>query len=530
MANVNEFIKIFNKNRHLSLEMMYSVKKRFLGLYRAAMMVMYDEGYIGDPTCFNELEIRKNILDMDVKGMVRSSGKMFLTSEQVGFALCKNKNNEDAISFLKSLEKVLHYRECCEEVDVLYDSVFNGFKKNVEGDFYSVSMSLRQSGPFIKQFKPYKVGEGTISCLFKDALLGKAIKYVDFNDKIYELCLKELGLENNSDKGIFVKGFTKAEEQRFVKLIMDGEISLTGPKAGILSKWLKQHAWNMDVSEKYRNIRIGLYSYVIANNTGDIFQFQQRLLDRCIQEYGAENIISMDTTGFYCSYPVEYEDVSASIFVVFAGEEDVISTNDRNSLEGYTGEVYEIGYLEREKAIYTGCPIVLYLPDEGKKRKTTLVVDLEQTEYYKKGKRNITWFSFNGANVSFDYSIYKKGKFPEGTYEDNLFRLYGDSEMGTVFDKIPSRKSSDDLESYERSKDLVYNEVIRDDKYKVRKDAILRVYNGDEIGGVTLLKGEFSSIQIRVLVEAIKNGTSFEKVWYAADPINSSEEMKKRLK
>ena len=509
---------------------MYSVKKKYLSLYRAAMMQMYDEGYVGDPTCFNELEARRNIQELGITGMVQSSGKMSLTSEQVGFALCKNKKNEEAVTFLTGLQKILHYRECSCNVDILYDSVFNGYKKNVEGDFYSVSMSLRQSGPFIRQFKPYKVSEGVLACLYKDDLHGKGIIYRDFNDKIYELCLKELGLEGNTSDGLFIKGFTREEEKRFVRLIMDGEVSLTGKESNKLGAWLKNHAWNTNISDKFRNIKVGLYSYVIANYTSDIFSYQKELLESCIAEYGEDNILSMDTTGFYCSKPLEKEVIPASIFVIFAGEDDIISTNDRNSLEGYTGEIYELGYLERENAMYTGCPIELYLPNEDKKRRTTLVVDLEQTEYYKHGGENITWFSFNGANVSFDYSIYREGKYKKDSYEDKLYKLYGDSEKGDVFQEIKARSSESDLENFERAKDLVYNEIIRDNTYKVRKEALLRLYNGDTTGGITLLKGEFSSIQIKALVEAINNGVAFEKVWDAAEPINSGEEIKRRLK
>ena len=524
MAELKDFLKRFNKVNRLSSDVMFSVKKRYLSLYRAYMMCMYDEGFISDPTCFNEVEIRKNIQDMKITGMVQSSGVVCLSSKQVGFALCKNKSNEDAVVFLRLLEKVLYYRECNHDIDILYDTVFNGPKESNKDGSYSVGMSLRASGPFIQPTKPYRVCEGVLACLYKDNVQGKRIRYLDFNDKIYDLALRELNIHYTGSCGLFVKGLSREEEISHLDLILDGLVTLNGKKSKELESWLKAHARNVDVDEKYRNIKIGLYSYILQNYTSEVFSYQKETLKNCIDKVGEDNILSMSTTKVYFCEPEERMEFPVSHFVVFAGEEDLISTDGRNVLEGYTGECYEVSYLEREDAIFTGCPIELYMGDEVK-----LVVDLEQTEYYKP-KGSMTWFTYREANLSYDHSLYLKGKYEEGSFEDELFRAYGDIEKGTVLSEVRSCKTEDDITRFEKAKERVFKDFINSKVLKSRKEAISRLYDGDEKGGSLMLKKEFSTLQVGVLLEGIRRKVDFEKVWSAADPLNSCDKIKKELR
>lgn len=518
---VRDFVKDVNKSLNVNLGRVYEIKKKYLSLYRSYMILLYDEGFISDPTCFNEREVRENIKDFKITGLIRNSGMVCLESHQVGFALCKKDLSEDGRKFLSILERVLYYRERSSDIDKFYDKQYP-FKNS-----FTIGMSM--SGPRIFLKKSYPMSESIMECFYQEKTKGKVVKRKYFYDKIFYEALNELGLMGNKDDGLFVKGFTRSEEIEYCDLILDGHVSLNGSKAGVLEKWLKEHAWNTDIEDKYISQKLGLFTYIETQKTDFMLKNQNDLLNETIEECGLENTICVSTDCIF--YTVEEEEIPlpVSSFILYSGEEDVISCDDRNVLEGYTGEVYPIDYFSEDShttGIYVGCPIEIYKPDSNEK---VLVVDLEQTTYYSPGKKNVSWFSYEDASITFERSIYQKGVFEEGSLEDALFKIYGESENGRAIGKIPRSlvKSKADLE---KAKEKVFKTVIADGRLKERREALVYLEKGLTKEAYSILRKEFSEKQLSILTSAFEKGLNFDQVWALANPVLTCKAMKELLK
>lgn len=513
---VRDFIKKCNKNISINLASIFQVKKKYLSLYRAGMVRLYDEGYISDPTRFNEKEIRKNIYDFKIAGMVRNSGLVQLDSRQVGFSICKNKGiSEEAFNFLCILKEVLYYRECCSEIDKFYD--VNSPLKS------SVSLNITTSGPRISPKKPYMVSEAVLDCVLSNKIKGKEVSRRSYKEKIFYKALEELGIPKEDTRdGLFIKEFTREEEIMYCNLILDGLVALNGSERGKLESWLRDHAWNTSIEDKYKFLKTGLYTYILTQRNEFIFKCQRDLLNECIEYYGEDCVVGITTDSVFvveevddCKFPISY-------FVIFAGEDDIITTDDRNTLEGYTGEVFSLDYIERNEGMYVGCPIELYTDNKGSKG---LFVDFEQTSYYMRG--DISWFSYEtDATIDFNSSIYVKGVFKEGSYEDEIFRAFGNSENGVSVGIVSSRKTKKEEDLFEKAKEKVYNLIVADGKLKSRRDGLLALQNGMYGLAEGILLKEFNATQICELKKAFDKGISFEAVWKVANPVFSGKVMR----
>lgn len=514
---VRDFVKSANKSLNVNLGRVYEIKKKYMSLYRANMVLLYDEGFISDPTCLNERELRENVKDFKISGLVQNSGMVHLDSHQVGFALCKNKDlSEEGIKFLKILEKVLYYRERSSDIDKFYDTHFPS-----KGEF---TLGLSMSGPKIIIKKPYPMSESVLECFFQAKTSGKVVKKKTFYDKIFSVALQELGLEGNMEDGLFIKGLSRSEEIKYCDLILDGLVALNGSKANLLENWLREHAWNTDIDDKYRFLKTGLFTYIETQKTDFMFNCQSELLNEAAEKYGEFNVVCMGTDCVY--YVTEENEITFPIgsFIIYSGVEDIICCDDKNTLEGYTGEVYPISYFtgSHAKGIYIGCPFEIYLPDSGEK---VLVVDLEQTSYYEPGKKNVSWFSYEDVCITFGKSVYQEGVFPKGSLEDKVFSIYGNSESGNVIGYIDKSDVSSEAD-LERAKEKVFKMVIAEGRLKIRRDGIEKLSEGNLTEGKSLLKGEFNDKQINVLISAFESGLSFDQVWNLANPVFPCKVMK----
>lgn len=408
---IYELIKDLNKKVQIKDKRVFEVKKHYLSLYRANMVYLYDKGYISDPTVFNRKEIMMNIVDMNIKYLSGVTGKIELTEDYIGFALAKYKDDEEISEFLSLLLDAIKYRNISLNIDKFYDDL--GFAYESSKKF---SLNLIQSASRIRTKSGFSIDEGILKCMKP---FGVGVKFLDMNDVIYEMALKQLGIENNSDESIFVSGLTKEEEIKYSNIILNGLVKLDGKESQKLVDWLNNNKWAE--GNKFSSQNEGLYNWVVYINSNDMIEEQSKFMNKLLDE-GYE-ILSMESNGFYVldtKSPVLFP---VGIFVAMSGDEDEILPS-KNVVEGYTGEVFSLNYLISNELSFVGCPIELYIDDKTK----AFFVDKEQTEF----NESISWFKDNKAIISFDESQYEEGVFPKGSLEDDMYKIVCDAEEGTL--------------------------------------------------------------------------------------------------
>lgn len=428
---VYELIRELNKKVTIKSSKVMEVKKYYLSLYRAHMVYMYDKGYISDPTVFNSKEILGNIVDLDIKHLTGVTGKIELSEDYISYALSRYKDCPEKSEFLELLNKVIKYRNISMNIDKFYDD--SGFSNEAKK---KLSLNLIQSAARIHNKNGYNIDEGILKC-FKN--LGMEFKFITLDEKVYELALEELGIEDNSKESLFVKGLTREEEIKHANLILNGLVSLDGIYADKLVSWLKKNKWAED--NRFSSQKEGLYNWAMFVKSNNTIEEQSALLNSLLNE--GHTIVSMKSNGCYIidncdeiKFPVGYFAVSSRY-----DSEDILP--DINKLEGYTGEVYSINFLEEAGYSYVGCPIELYVDSKNKE----LFIDREQTEM----KDSITWFKYVSADIVFEGSLYREGVFAEGSLEDRLYKILGDSEAGKLIGYLPSDCIDKVLETLKKS-------------------------------------------------------------------------------
>lgn len=426
-----EKVKDINKKVSINPTRVMSVKRYYLSLYRANMVYLYDNGYISDPTVFNEKEILANMLDMNVKGIVGVTGKVELSEKFIKYALYKNKGDEDISHFLKILYNAVLNRNISLNIDKLYDS-FN----LSEGKKKKVSLSLVQSGSRIYSKNNFRLDEGVFKCL---DVYGSMTTFVSLNEFIYNSALEELGIVKE-DSSLFVDGLTCEEEIECCELILNGYIPLDGKYKNKLEAWLSNNKWSGS-REYYKSE--GLYNWVMYLKAQSMIEEQSRVMNSLLDD--GYNVRGMQSNGFFIDVD---EDIlfPVGIFVVDGGCDDLLP--DYNKLEGYTGEVFSIDYLLENDIQYVGCPIIL----KDIKGSDRYYIDKEQTEL----KDTDSWFKVYNADLSFEGSTYREGVFSDGTVEDNIYKILGDSEEGILIGSISNEMKGKDLSS---AKKTVINKV-----------------------------------------------------------------------
>lgn len=516
VMEVKDVVQKLQKQVSVNLTSMYAIKKKYLSLYRAHMVRLYDKGYISDPTYLDEREIRKNIKDYKISNMILNSlCKVNLTSQQADFALTANGIDEEGMEFLHILKDVLYYRECCLDIDKFYDS-----NNLVEGK--KVNFKLVYAGSKIYTRMPYNITIPVLECAFSSRLFGKKICKVSMKPYVYEKALSILGIEDKGNGGIFVKGFSRDEEIRFCDLILNGQIDITGSEKEKLEGWLSDHAWNVNVKDYYKYIKTGLYSYIIEQEVEYSVTSRKKLLADCISKYGEENILFITTENIFYTCPNEYVEYPVSEFVIFAEMADRISVQDKNTMEGYTGEIYSVVDIDNEGGMYTGCPIEMYNSAGCR----SLYVDFEQTCYCQ-NSLSVSWFSCTeGVSISFDRPYYVEGVFPEGSYEDQIFKVIGEGDGGTLIGKISAPKSKSEWDALIKAKDTVYEKVVKSGNIQKVKDILVMLYDGDTDEGVRELYGRFRNRTATCIIDAINAGAEFN--WLLKTIVTNSSEIEIR--
>ena len=423
-----EMVKELNKKKDITDDRVMGVKKYYLSLYRSNMIYLYDKGYISDPTVFDTKEIMRNILDLDIKGITGITGKIELSEPFIQYAIYRNKNDYESLEFLTLLYKVVENRNMSLNIDKMYESFGMGYGKKKK-----VSLSLVQSASRIYTKNKFKIDEGVLKCL---DVYGVSTKFISLNEYVYERALKELGIERE-ENSVFVNGLTSEEEAECCEIILNGLVKLDGKYSDKLVKWLKNNKWS---DNRFSAQSEGLYNWVVYVNSNEMIDEQSKVMNELLDK--RYNIKTMKSNGFYVVDENKAVLYPVGVFAVETGDEDIILP-DANKLEGYTGEVYSLEYLSRNELQYVGCPIVL----KDANGKDKYYVDKEQTEL----KDNMSWFKDMGADLSFSDSFYRKGVFTEGSLEDRLYKIVGDSESGVLIGSLGTDVIGKDLSSVKKS-------------------------------------------------------------------------------
>lgn len=428
---IYELVKDINKKVTIKTSRVLEVKKHYLSLYRANMVYMYDRGYISDPTVFDSKEILGNIVDLNIKHLSGVTGRIELNEEYIGYAMCRYKGNEEVIEFLELLLKVIKYRNISLNLDKFYDDL--GFAKELKN---KVSLNIVQSASRIYTKNAFNLDEGVLKC-FKPYDVG--FKLVTLDDVIYNIALSELGISDSSSDSLFVKGLTREEEIKYSHLILNGLVNLDGAYAKNLIDWLNKNKWSD--GNKFSSQNEGLYNWIVYIKSNNMIEEQSALLNSLIDS--GNTIVCMQSNGYYIideDSPLEFP---VGMFAIVSDDNIEDPLPDINKLEGYTGEVYSLEFLEKYELGYVGCPIELYVDSKKKE----LFVDKEQTEL----KDSISWFKHVDARLIFEESLYVPGVFPENSLEDRVYKIVGDSESGILVGYLSNEEKGKNLDSVKKA-------------------------------------------------------------------------------
>lgn len=409
---IYEFIKSINKKTDISDITIMEVKKHYLSLYRAYMVWLYDEGFISDPTTFNRKELYKNIVDMGITHISDVSGKINLSEDHIGYAAARHRDDDDISKFLSKLLNIVKYRNISRNIDKFY--VEGGFSPDTSK---KVSLNLTQSVSRIMVKGGYKVDDGILKCFNG---INSAFEFISMNDMIYKVAIEELGIEDNSQNSLFVKGLTREEEIKYAEIILNGLVTLDGVYADKLVEWLKGNKWSED--NKFSSKREGLYNWVVYVKSNDMQDRQSELLNKLLDE--GKKVVCMKSNGFYILKDEKDTEFPVGMFVVNSDTPEGEVLPDINRLEGFTGEVYSLNYLLKNGLDYVGCPILLFADSKTK----WYFVDKEQTEF----KESISWFKHVDASLSFSKVEFIPELFKEDSTESKLYKLICDAEEGKL--------------------------------------------------------------------------------------------------
>lgn len=385
-----------NRKAKVKLKRLMEVKKYYLSLYRCYMMMLYDKGYIDDPTVLNKNKLLKLLVEMNVNDLYTYSGKIELNSDHCLYAMAKNRDNDEIFEMLSLFFKVFKYREYCKTIDNIFEEY--SFR---ERDINLVKTLMVAKGARVVQRSGIPFNTAVGRCISEFMTETKSI---DINECIWCLALKTLGVpeEDWYKDGIFDEELSHKDEVENAKGILNGFYVVSGGKyLPLLKEWLFKHRWNYE--SKFKMELLGLYDYVFSSDVSEISKHIDTKLEG-LKEY---DILAIQDAKIYYNVPRNTFDMPFGCFsVVCSGYGEVLS-DEKENIYGYTGEAYSEDYLIDEDIDFVGCPIEV----QGR-----ICYDLEQT--------NITydtWFKSEGANFEFVGNA-------DGKYCNEVYKKYKESQ------------------------------------------------------------------------------------------------------
>lgn len=415
-----EFIKGQSKTYNIKVTDIMDIKRYYLSMYHRYLIEMYDLNYISDPTYLNKEEIYGNIADLGIRYLDDELGMTDLSSKAIRLAKTYYLRNEpdqtDVIEFLTLLEQAIQYKEWSDNLDKMYDegTIRKGGRKKL-----ALKLSVGEDG-LLQTNKAYKIDKAIISCITG---LGANYQSVSLNADLLALAMSVLGCGCD-----FVANFTIDDTIDNLELILAGRCPLNGTDGKILNDWLTEY-------REQNTLLDNLYSYLLQH-CGEQIQtmLEEHMFNRKDILYGDDYTYYQKVGGTgSLEYPIGYFVLAhyceqtgvASVSQWITGEVSIQEMEgilpEKNSILGYSGQVYSLEYLIASDIAFVGSPIQLF-NHEGVLED---YVDFEQTELY----QNETLFHEYGVSLEFDGSKPTNKPIKRYTGKDRqILKLYMEKE------------------------------------------------------------------------------------------------------
>lgn len=410
----SEYLKSVNKTKvHLKLERWVELKQYYLSMFRFYMLKLYDQGYISDPTRFNEEELKQNLVEMGIYDFRNKNGKVLIDSLHADFAGCKYKDDSEKVKFLKLLYEALKYKEYSLEIDKQYEN----YGTDLKFSFVMKNSILVTSVCIIDYNK------GVFNTLCPD---GYCLGSISINEDIFKYAMETLGVpESVFGSDMFVRGLTLEETIKFSDIILEGDTTLDGKFAGVLNEWLDTCSKNCK----------GLYYTTCMEKMSELTEIISSKKD----SLGDDFVILYKDKLYYKKPILKYRlPVGMFICVTTHDEDDIIDT-DWSALYGYTGEAYTRDYLDDQRIDYVGIPIQVNINGEETYvyDSSQLILSVEPTSWFEQESNDVSFSFEEGYTVFNPYSL--------GTVERALVEAYVEGRRGNIYEVDSSIGSLKDI-------------------------------------------------------------------------------------
>lgn len=449
MDSLQEFMgKLSKMNKTVKVSDLMDIKRYYLGLYHRYVVEMYDKNYTGDPTFLDMREVYQVIDDLEIVGLMDSMGMLDLSFESIDFVreyyATKKPEEEEIIEYLNLLSKAIYYREISQNLDKLYDSGTTqaGGKKKIDMKCYFDDSCLKFS-------KPYRFDEGIKSCLLG---IGVPVVAESLIPEILKLMEERLGIEDAE----FIAGFDREQTARHLRLILEERVELDGKDGFSI------HNINKNLREK-GFIVDNYYKTFMENETDAIRGLFSSHIEKdknILYMYGLDIYRKSDQKKSKITYPIGFYtfaqyDITTGVTLAhqwyhnhWSGIDDYEGLlPEKNSILGYTGQVYSKDYLEHNQLDYVGCPIKLF-NHEGVLEE---FIDFEQTEL----QENKTMFKEYEATLEFNGYQPKKPSKRYTAWGKKILQLYRAKETGEFETEIEISPNGFDLNEIPKLADKI---------------------------------------------------------------------------
>lgn len=321
-----DYLDKLNKKVSLNVENVIYIKQYYLSMYRYYMLVLYEKGYIDDPTIYDERMIRQNIVDLNIKGMLSSVGNMIISSKRVKYALYKNKSDVQQ-DFLSALYYALLYREYSISIDEFYE---------VYGD--DIRLRLKLNGGRVASFSDVSLNKANLRVFVNQ---DETIQKIDLNNYLLSLIGETLGVEL-SDYSID-KDLSNEDLCDLIDIVFGEEppTELDGIYASKVHDWFKTY-------------NRSILSHVYSHNSLKILES----ISSVANLLNPDEIVCIYNTDIYVRKEICTKKYPLGFFSVVGGYEGDTVYSEEN-VNGFTGEAYTKEYLESEGYSYIGIPILV---------------------------------------------------------------------------------------------------------------------------------------------------------------------------
>ena len=424
---IHDLLVSLDHSYPLKLARVKNMRKFYLARYRSNMIELYDKGYISNPGLLDEVEIRKNTLDLGIS-LLTASGIVELSSNRIKAAYYTEEHtnrDSDILWFLNKLYWTYYYRE----QGMAIDKLFNDSTMHREGKG-KLKLFFKRRGSLVYPNGVDYLCESVLECTMLDT---SQVEKRSFGAEIYDLARRVLNIPGKT----FTAHLTEEEEAEIVVSLLEEHIALDGEGGPALQEWLAKNnlGFSSDGSESF-------FDWLNINYSDEISTIQKHLLDSL--RLDDEQIIAMDGDSFYIVRPRKTLELYYGIYAFDHETGELLP--ERNLLDGMTGEFIRVDSNVFKDHYYIGCPIDLYNHDLDK----DLYVDIEQVVDLK-GKPLFSEYSFNfdGGGDSNPWSLER--------IEGQIFDGYMGSKYGYVYKEVPGYRSFDEME---RLKNKVNNKIF----------------------------------------------------------------------